>query len=61
MCKDHDPIEFGPVPNLDICKRSLLIGPDQIFDVWREKSEKQQKWQIGNVVQIGQRMKPGLL
>ena len=31
-----------------------------MFDIWREKSEKQQKWRIVNVVQIGQTIKPGL-
>ena len=34
---------------------------DQMFDIWREKSEQQQKWRIGNVVQIGQTIKPRLL
>ena len=30
--------KIGP-DQIWICKHSLLIGPDQIFDIWREKSE----------------------
>ena len=42
MCKDHGPIEFGPVPNLDM--QTLLAHRTRpILWLWREKSELQQK------------------